>query len=192
MELPIDGPLLFIDACGPSIDLELESIQAADAASSEALPGHGTQFTFGHIEPTAMFRCVHRADACAYDAASEDELGRLLRQSESFDGFVRSLIQHGYHMLAGGFSAPPRLSGIYKLIEDELVVAILSAQGNGYAVLQDTSIEAGPLHGFALTVYVPQAVPSLLRLAQSSHSFSEFLNSLEKSSFQAIETTYGS
>lgn len=129
-------------------------------------------------------------DASAYDAASEGELGRLLRQSKSFNEFVQHLVQHGYDMLTGNFSAPMRLFSIYKLIEQDIVVAIFSLQGNGYAILGDDGVKIGTLRGFALTIYAPQRIPTLLTMAQSSHNLDQFLEFLKKDNLQVIEISY--
>ena len=68
LELPIDAALRSVGFFGPDVDLGLEMVQLANAAATETLARHTTEFTFGDVQPTAVFRRVAELDATPVSA----------------------------------------------------------------------------------------------------------------------------
>ena len=62
-ELPIDTTLFSVRLIGPDNNFRLQVEQFANATVTQALARQTTQLTFGHIQPTPMFRSVTEFDS---------------------------------------------------------------------------------------------------------------------------------
>src|SRR5580692_10378089 len=62
-ELPIDPALFSVRLIGPNTNFRLQFDQFTNATVAQALTRQTTQLTFGHIQPTTMFRSVTECDS---------------------------------------------------------------------------------------------------------------------------------
>ncbi len=110
--------------------------------------------------------------AQAYDTLSEDELGRLLRQSSSFDEYLRALVAAGYDVLSCDIPPALEVGAGFRVSDGRgLLGAIWPRPG------QSTCLGWQPVEGeltyshATVTVYREDAAEALLEQLAQTTSF---------------------
>ena len=62
LALPVDATLSFVGVSRPGGDFFGKFTYLSDTTAGQALPRHRTEFTCGHVQPTAMFGSVNELD----------------------------------------------------------------------------------------------------------------------------------
>ena len=89
LTVPINSALFVISLSRPSLNLTLKVFKMTDTSVTQTLPGQGTQFTLGDIEPSAMFRSVDKVDT--FD---------ILSGNSRFKGGIKSTFGMGIEIIA--------------------------------------------------------------------------------------------
>ena len=89
LELPVDTTLFGVGFFGPEADLGLEMCQLTNAAPTETLARHTTEFTFRDVQPTAVFRRVAECEATQVGA-----------RTTRLEGFVKGPFRVGVEVVA--------------------------------------------------------------------------------------------
>ena len=104
-------------------------------------------------------------DGQAHDSVSEDQLGRLLAESDSFDGYLHALLAAGYDIAAEGSGR--ELPGVVRLYDGDGLAGAIWPSGGRFA-----SLAGGEQRAFehaTATAYEPRAeAPILTELSASS------------------------
>ena len=115
-------------------------------------------------------------DGQAHDAASESQLGGLLADAESFDGYLRALLDAGYDIAAEGSGR--ELPGVVRLHDSEGLAAAIWPVGGRFA-----SLDGGEQRAFehaTATAYAPRAAAPLLAALAASSTFEALEAELER------------
>ena len=123
--------------------------------------------------------------AIAKDAVSEDELGRLLRQSGSFDQYLERLLAAGYDIVSSDDEADGERPGGRRIIDTSGPAGAVWPQAGQFTSL-DRQPESGELVFVqaTLTVYRRELADSLLTLLHGATDFEALCRSLEGEGFQ--------
>jgi hypothetical protein len=106
-------------------------------------------------------------DGQAHDAVSEDQLGRLLAESGSFDEYLQALLAAGYDIAAEGSGR--ELSGVVRLYDGDRLAGAIWPVGGRFA-----SLAGGEQRGFehaTATAYDPRAAEPILAALSASSTF---------------------
>jgi hypothetical protein len=115
-------------------------------------------------------------DGQAHDAVSEDQLGRLLAESDSFDGYLRALLDAGYDIAAEGSGR--ELPGLVRLHDGEGLAGAAWPVGGRYASL---ARGADGAYEFATaTAYAERAEVAILAALSAATTFEAFEAQLER------------
>jgi len=123
--------------------------------------------------------------AIARDAVSEDELGRLLRQSDSFDQYLERLVASGYDVASAGDAENTERPGGLRIVDTAGAAGVLWPQSGQFTTL-DQQPERGRLvfPAVTLTVYHPEVADSLLALLNTATDFEALCRAIEDKGFQ--------
>ena len=105
-ELPVDAALSSLRCVGPSGNVDLPFGPCADATVAQTLAREATQFAFGDMQPTAVFRGVAKGDS--FDVGSCP--GRFEGVIERSCGVRVEVVAPKGHVLAIGLARVPQLS----------------------------------------------------------------------------------
>jgi hypothetical protein len=115
-------------------------------------------------------------DGQAHDAVSEDQLGRLLAESDSFDGYLSALLEAGYDIAAEGSGR--ELPGLVRLHDGEGLAGAAWPVGGRYASL---ARGADGAYEFATaTAYAERAEVAIVAALSSATTFEAFEAQLER------------
>jgi hypothetical protein len=163
-----DEPRRFHVYKGPLLVLKLEdragTLHSAASPGPEGPPSH----PFLHAE--------------ALDAVSEDELGRLLRESSSFDDYLANLIANGYDVAPGRTGDYEDRPGGVTILDATRTVGVIWPQAGRFATLE--SPEDEPDLPFTLTVYRAEVADDLRQLVQNAADFTTACGALEAAGFR--------
>jgi hypothetical protein len=106
-------------------------------------------------------------DGQAHDAVSEDQLGRLLAESDSFDAYLQALLAAGYDIAAEG--GAPELHGVVRLHDGDQLAGAIWPVGGRFASLADGA--QGAFEHATATAYDPRAAATMLAALSASSTF---------------------
>ena len=106
-------------------------------------------------------------DGQAHDAVSEDQLGRLLAETDSFDAYLQALLAAGYDIAAEGSGR--ELPGVVRLHDGDGLAGAIWPSGGRFA-----SLAGGEQRAFehaTATAYEPRAAAPILAALSASSTF---------------------
>ena len=106
-------------------------------------------------------------DGQAHDAVSEDELGRLLAEADSFDAYLQALLAAGYDIAAEGSGR--ELPGVVRLHDGDRLAGAIWPVGGRFA-----SLAGGEQRAFehaTATAYETRAADPILAALSASATF---------------------
>ncbi len=123
--------------------------------------------------------------AIAMDALSEDELGKLLRQSNSFDQYLERLLASGYDIMSNDDGARGERPGGRRITDPSGPAGALWPQSG-----QFTTLDWQPAPGrlvfpqVTLTVYRRELAEPFLALLHGTTDFETFCTAIKKEGFR--------
>ncbi|HEX2901700.1 MAG TPA: hypothetical protein VHS96_18455, partial [Bacteroidia bacterium] len=121
-------------------------------------------------------------NAQAYRSASENEVGALLRQSSSYDGFLQLLLSYGYDLFSvDNGPVPTSISEGYRIAKGNDLVAVVWEHPGQFSNIQQQP-EMGQLTStFAsMVVYDAANGSDLMELFNTAKDFEDLLSGIEE------------
>lgn len=123
--------------------------------------------------------------ARAYDPYSEDELGALLQQAQSFDEYLKLLIAAGYNAIVVEGSPPIELGVGYRFEDQQGLAGVMWNSPGLFAQLAEP-MEVSPVafEHTTVTVYRTDQVEVILNLLKTTSTFMDFQHQLEANGYR--------
>ncbi|MDZ8189410.1 MAG: hypothetical protein RMX96_31810 [Nostoc sp. ChiSLP02] len=128
-------------------------------------------------------------NAQAMDSRYENEMGSLLRQSSSFDGFINLLIQHDYDIRSFDYlDLPKTLTKGYRIFEKEKLLAVIwNHQGQFSTLTQQPKKDELIFKDATLTVYDAAYTNIFLKYLETTADFDGILQKMKSDRLSVVE-----
>lgn len=123
----------------------------------------------------------------ARDAASESELGRLLRESNSFDEYLGRLLVGGYDIVSSDDDADGERAGGRRIVDAEGAAGALWPQPGQFSALERQPAPGQLLFPLTLTVYRRELAERLLALLQDAADYETYCRTVTEQGFRVVD-----